>query len=86
LAKFLWHRRTMVDSVRVLLLGVLPAYRMIGVEVALLKAMLDAAIRKGYGGAEMGWVLENNDAMNRIMPIAGSQVYKTYRIYDLAIG
>lgn len=86
LAKFLWYRRTMIDSVRVLLLGVLPEYRMIGADVALLKAMLDTAIRKGYVGAEMGWVLENNDAMNRIMPVAGSQVYKTYRIYDLAIG
>lgn len=86
LVKFLWYRRTMVDSVRVLLLGVLPEYRMNGVDVALLKAMLETAIRKGYSGAEMGWVLENNDAMNRIMPLAGSRVYKTYRIYDLAIG
>jgi GNAT superfamily N-acetyltransferase len=86
LAKFLWYRRTMIDSVRVLLLGVVPEYRMMGVDVALLRTMLDTAIRKGYTGAEMSWVLENNDPMNRIMPLAGAHVYKTYRIYDLAIG
>jgi hypothetical protein len=86
LAKFLSYRRTMVDSVRVLLLGVLPEYRLIGADVALLKGMLDTAINKGYVGSEMGWVLENNEPMNRIMPISGAKVYKTYRIYDLAIG
>jgi GNAT superfamily N-acetyltransferase len=85
LAKFLWYRRSMVNSVRIILLGVLKEYRMAGVDAALMKRALDVAIEKNYTGGEMSWILENNDAMNRIISLAGSYVYKKYRIYDLPI-
>jgi GNAT superfamily N-acetyltransferase len=86
LLKFLWYRRSMVNSVRVLLLGVQPEHRMAGMDAAMMKRMLDTASAKGYIGGEMSWILENNDAMNRIIPLSGAKIYKTYRLYDLAIG
>jgi hypothetical protein len=86
LAKFLWYRRSMVNSMRVLIMGVLKEHRMAGIEAVMMKRMLDAAIRKGYIGGEMSWILETNDAMNRLIKLCGAEVYKTYRIYDFAIG
>ena len=44
-----------------------------------------SALHKNYIGGEMSWILENNDAMNRIIALAGSELYKKYRMYDLVI-
>ena len=85
-AKFLWHRRSMVNSARVVLMGVLKEHRMAGIDAAMMKRTLDTAVRKGYIGGEFSWILETNDAMNRIIQLSGAKRYKTYRIYDLAIG
>lgn len=82
LLKFLWHRRKMVNSVRFVLLGVLPEHRMSGIDAALIWETLQTAMRKGYIGGELSWVLETNEAMNRIGKIGGGHVYRTYRVYE----
>ncbi len=84
LLKFLWHRRKMVNSVRFVLLGVLPEHRMAGIDAALIWETLQTAMRKGYIGGELSWVLETNEAMNRIGKIGGGHVYRTYRVYERA--
>ncbi len=86
LLRFLYYRRKMVNSVRVILAGVLKEYRASGIEAVLMLRMLQTGIAKGYIGGEMSWILETNDAMNRIIAQVGATVYKTYRIYDLPIG
>ncbi|MCS7055521.1 MAG: hypothetical protein NZM18_05020 [Thermoflexales bacterium] len=86
LLKFLYYRRKMVNAVRVILVGVLKEYRASGIEAVLMLRMLQTGIAKGYIGGEMSWILETNDAMNRIIAEVGATVYKTYRIYDLPIG
>lgn len=85
LLKFLWHRRTMVNSVRFILLGVLPSHRMSGVDAALIFETIKVVERKGYIGGELGWILENNEPMKRIADYGGGKVYRTYRMFDLAI-
>lgn len=85
LLKFLWYRRAMVNSARVVLAGVLKEHRMSGIDAVLMLKMLQAAIIKGYIGGEMSWILETNDAMNRIIAQSGATIYKTYRIYDFPI-
>jgi hypothetical protein len=85
LLKFLWYRRSMVNSVRVVLMGILREHRMSGIDAAMMKRMLDTATAKSYVGSEMSWILENNEAMNRLIPLSGAKIYKTYRIYDLAL-
>jgi hypothetical protein len=85
LLKFLWYRRTRVNSCRVILLGVLPEHRMSGIDAVLSFKLLEAAKQKKYIGGEFSWILENNDAMNRVIQLAGSRIYRTYRIYDYAI-
>jgi GNAT superfamily N-acetyltransferase len=86
LLKFLYYRRKLVNSVRVILAGVLKEYRGLGIEALMMLRILQTSIRKGYIGGEMSWILETNDAMNRVIEQAGARVYKTYRMYDLPIG
>ncbi len=85
LLKFLWYRRTTINAVRFILLGTLPEYRASGVESLLIYRTLEAARRRGYIGGELGWILETNDAMNRINQAAGAEIEKVYRIYDYRI-
>jgi hypothetical protein len=68
-----------------MLLGVLPEHRSSGVDAALIYETMKAAKRKNYVGGELSWILETNDAMNKINKLGGGYVYRTYRMYDLAI-
>ncbi len=85
LLKFLWYRRR-VNAVRFILFGTLPEYRTSGIETLLIYKTLEAVQRRGYIGGELGWVLETNDALNRINRAAGATIDKVYRVYDLPIG
>jgi hypothetical protein len=42
-------------------------------------------VPKGYKYAEMSWILESNDMMNRAIRSLGGTVYKTYRMYEKAL-
>jgi GNAT superfamily N-acetyltransferase len=77
-----WKVRRKVDWIRVFALGVLPEYRAQGVDALMYLETAKRAIAKGYGVAEMSWILENNDMMNRGIRMMGGKVYKTYRIFQ----
>jgi hypothetical protein len=81
LAKFLWHRRK-VDTLRLMIMGVLPEYRTMGVDALFYVETARAAFAKGYEYCEMSWILESNDMMNRIIERLGGKIYKTYRVYE----
>jgi hypothetical protein len=84
MAKLLWHwkaRRT-VTWLRVFAMGVLPEYRLRGVDALFYYETAQAALAKGIRYAEMSWILESNDMMNRGIQMMGGQVYKTYRFYE----
>jgi GNAT superfamily N-acetyltransferase len=84
LLKFLWRYkvRSCIDGIRVLILGVLEPYRGTGVDAILYYETALAALPKGYKNAEMSWILETNEPMNRAVRFMGGEVYKTYRIYE----
>ena len=84
LLKLIWHWkvRKHVDWVRVIALGVLPEFRGVGVDALMYIETAKTAARKGYSMGEGGWVLEDNDMMNRPMKMLGAEVYKTYRMYQ----
>lgn len=75
-----------IDRLRVLLLGTLPEWRGKGVDALLYKRIWEEGCRKGYRWAEAGWILEDNHAMRNGLVRMGFEVYKTYRIYERAIG
>ncbi len=85
--KLLWHWkvRREVDWLRVFALGVLPEYRGLGVDAMMYLETARRAIPKGYKRAEMSWILETNDMMNRAIRLLGGQVYKTYRMYEISL-
>jgi GNAT superfamily N-acetyltransferase len=80
-AKFLWHRRR-IDRVRAFALGVKPRYRTTGLAAKLYVEHLETAARTGVTGGTMGWVLEDNRAMNKSIEAIGCKQIKRLRIYE----
>jgi GNAT superfamily N-acetyltransferase len=77
-----WKVRRKVEWLRVVALGVLPPYRAKGVDALMYLETAKRAAPKGYKWAEMSWILETNDMMNRSIRMLGGEVYKTYRMYE----
>jgi GNAT superfamily N-acetyltransferase len=74
-----------IPWLRVLILGVLPEYRVKGAEVMLFYQIVTEAIGKGIKDIEASWVLATNDEANRSTVNLGGKVYKTYRVYEREI-
>ena len=66
-------------------MGVLKEYRMEGLEALLYLEGQRNAYRMGYQNVEFSWILEDNMFTRRAAENIGSQIYKTYRIYELRI-
>jgi len=79
--KMAWAART-VDTVRVLLLGVVPAWRRRGLESLLYQETLRAARAHGYASGAIGWVAEDNAPLHRALTAMGARRHKTYRMYE----
>lgn len=71
-----------VQWIRVLILGVLPQYRHLGIDAVLYYETAKEALRKGYRHIEGSWILANNVDMNRVLTNFGGRIYKTYRVYE----
>lgn len=85
----LWHlatKRKRIDTMRILILGVLPEHRQSGVDAVLYYELGVRGLRKGFRYAEASWVLEDNWAMrNPLEKMLGAQLYKRYRIYEMPL-
>jgi GNAT superfamily N-acetyltransferase len=76
------RRRALIDKVRVGFLGVKPEHQHTGVAALLYVEHFDTAERHArIKSGEMGWILENNRAMNRGMEAMHGRVVKKYRVY-----
>ena len=82
--KFLLGKRK-IKSARTMLMGVLPEYRTLGVDMALVYQTMTTAFANGITCGECSWVLADNGPMNRIMEGYGADMYKTYRVYEKAL-
>ncbi|MBK9474104.1 MAG: GNAT family N-acetyltransferase [bacterium] len=83
--KFLLGKRK-ITSARCILMGVLPEYRKMGIDMALVYKTMQAAFAKGITRGECSWILADNRAMNRILEGYGADCYKTYRVYEKKLG
>lgn len=79
-------RKRYIDQLRLLLLGVLPEYRTVGI-FPLLIVELHRLVREKtrYTRVEFSWVLEDNHAINQTVERVGAIRYQTYRIYQKAL-
>ena len=80
-------RKRYIDQIRLMLLGVEAPYRNLGLYPIMLFEVLHRRIAGSpYRRAELSWVLEDNRAVNEAAERFGARRYKTYRIYQRAIG
>jgi hypothetical protein len=89
--KLLWRLKVRrLKTVRVPLMGVRKKFATTRRGQLLPFLLMDtvtlAARELGVEWGELSWVLEDNEAMNRISQAIGSPIYKTYRIYEKALG
>jgi GNAT superfamily N-acetyltransferase len=83
--RLLWRLRRL-RTMRMLVLDVVDDYRRRGIADLLIYHMLrrnKATLR--LEGAELGWTLEDNLGVNRVIEAVGGRRYKTYRIYERAL-
>ncbi len=87
LLKLLWHWkvRNVIKGQRILLMGVKPEYRMLGVDSAMNLAFFEQGIHNKYYDTDAGWVLETNQPMNQLSVAFHAKLYKRYRIYQKSL-
>jgi GNAT superfamily N-acetyltransferase len=79
------RRRRIVTRARMLMLGVLPEYRRLGVYPLLIAESARRGLRRGYVQGEVGWTLEDNRLVNAGIEAAGGRRSKVYRLYEKPI-
>jgi GNAT superfamily N-acetyltransferase len=67
---------------RILALGVRREHQQLGIGTLFYERYIDLALARGYLGAELSWVLEDNELMNRPLRSMGAKPYKKYRLYE----
>ncbi|MET0619587.1 MAG: N-acetyltransferase [Thermoanaerobaculia bacterium] len=86
LLPFGWLRfllaRSRVRTVRVVTLGVKKRWRQSGIQSIMMADSLRFLLKKGYTGAEVSWLLEDNELVIGAVRLWGGKLYKTYRIYE----
>jgi hypothetical protein len=89
LLPFGWLRfllaRARVRTVRVVTLGVKKPWRQSGIQSIMMADSLRFLLKKGYTGAEVSWLLEDNELVIGAVRLWGGRLYKTYRIYEKAL-
>ncbi len=73
--------RKKINRLRVITLGAIQKYQQAGIGGLFYLETFERGVENGYDSAEMSWVLEDNELMNRAARLMGGDPYKTYRIY-----
>lgn len=71
-----------LHRIRVVTLGVLPDFRGLGLDVAMICRIIDQGIGLGFDEAELSWMLESNQGMIRPIEALGARLTKRYRLYE----
>jgi len=84
--KFLYYKNY-IPSLRVVIMGVLDAYKGRGIDVVMYCKTHEVAQNHKikFKEAEFSWILESNTMMNKIAKTLDAKVYKTYRMFDKKI-
>jgi hypothetical protein len=71
-----------IKRVRVIIMGVVKEYRKRGIDAAFYVDTFNIGKNLGFTEGEMGWILEDNDIMNRSIEMFGGRLYRRYRLYE----
>ena len=80
------NRKKIINRSRLVLLGVIPEYRNLGLYPLMIAEIHQRGVANGYVRGEMSWTLEDNDAVNAGIEAAGGRRYKTFRLYEKPLG
>ena len=79
--KTILYRRE-VTGLRCLIFGIKDIYRQLGFPLLAVRHIYEVVRQKGkYRSLELGWTLEDNEAVNTLLEDAGARPYKKYRIF-----
>lgn len=78
----LMSNKKAIDTLRIILLGVMPEYRGRGIDAMLYREIMERSGRNGIKFGEASWVLEDNIMMTRAAEMMQGTAYKRYRIFD----
>ena len=81
IVKALVYKRR-INSLRVLILGLLEEWRGKGIDAVLYLAIFRNGTAAGMHEADMSWILEDNHKMNAALERLGGRIYRTYRLYE----
>jgi hypothetical protein len=85
LLKFLLYRRE-IKGLRLVLFGIKEKYRQLGLPMLAFQHIFDIVRKKKkFQYLEMGWTLEDNEAINSLAEEAGAKPYKKYRIFGKSL-
>ena len=78
----LMTKKKAIDTLRIVLLGVMPEYRGRAVDALLYRLIMERAKQKGIKYGEASWVLEDNAMMTRAAQVMNGEPYKRYRVFE----
>lgn len=84
LVRLLLMRRH-IPMTRGMFFGIKPEFRKLGIPVILASEIADYLVGRHYTAFDGSLVLEDNEAIIRIIDIFGGKYYKRWRIYDLPL-
>jgi GNAT superfamily N-acetyltransferase len=79
---FLKSSLAKIPTVRIVALGIRKEYHRSGLGTLFYHNFITEGLARGYHSAELSWILETNDLMNRPIKAMGATHYKTYRLYE----
>jgi hypothetical protein len=81
LLKLLVYRRE-INGLRLLMFGIKEEYQQLGLPMLAFHHILEVVRKKGkYRYLELGWTLEDNEAINSLIEETGARKHKRYRIF-----
>lgn len=82
---FLSFNLKKIPMIRIVALGIRKEFQKSGIGTLFYQRFMDEGLKRGVHSAELSWVLESNDLMNRPIRLMGANPYKTYRLYEKAL-
>ena len=79
---FLKFNLRKIPTFRVVALGVRKDCQHMGIGTLFYQRFIEEGLARNCRAAEMSWILETNDLMNRPLNQMGAKPYKTYRLYE----
>ena len=83
-ARLWWHTRH-IKSISFKILALDPDYWGRGLDALMYVELAKATLRKGYTWMDMSVTGEDNPQTNKLATLVGANVYKRYRIFELAL-